>query len=247
MESSYKKQTELLTKSIIFQDTHEISKLVKGHVEVYVDGYLERLLKAITVDYPLLKNYLKESEFNELALSFIDKNPPKYWDLNIYPTKFAKFIKKDKLAKDIAKLEGGILEVFWAAESEDFTFTHLANYSPEDLMEKAIFKPKPASKLISLNYQLNDYLINYRNGLTILNKPLKQKEYLHIVRTNNEVKRFVLEKPEFLILKSILQGNTMEKALEKLTKITQENLSAYIIKWIESGFFIAPLQTPLQP
>jgi len=39
----------------------------------------------------------------------------------------------------------------------------------------------------------------------------------------------------------------MEKALEKLTKITQENLSAYIIKWIESGFFIAPLQTPLQP
>lgn len=247
MESSYKKQTQLLTKSIIFQDTHEISKLIKGHLEVYVDGYLERLLKAITADYPLLKNYLKESKFNELAIAFINKNPPKYWDLNIYPIKFANFIKRDELAKDIAKLEGAILEVFWAGESEDFTFTHLENYSPEDLMEKAIFKPKPASKLIALNYKLNDYLISYRNGLTILNKPLKQKEYLYIARTNNEVKRFVLEKPEFLILKSILKSNTIEKALEKLTKITQENLSAYIIGWIQNGFFIAPLQTPLQP
>ncbi|MFN5352066.1 MAG: hypothetical protein ACK5BE_05605 [Alphaproteobacteria bacterium] len=106
---------------------------------------------------------------------------------------------------------------------------------------------KPASKLIALNYKLNDYLISYRNGLTISNKPLKQKEYLYIVRTNNEVKRFVLEKPEFLMLKSILQGNTIEKALEKLTKITQENLSAYIIGWIQNGFFIAPQSPPSQP
>lgn len=229
----YKNQLKLLNDSIIKQNESLCSGILKSskNICVYMNGYIARLVKAIEADFPLLKHYLGEEKFSQLAKDFIAKNPPKHWDLNLYPLPFSKVVKEN-IAKDIAKLEGAILQVFWAEESSQLSLQNLAKYSPEDLMQKQVFVLKPASKLLSLNYNVNDFLANFRTGNLKQKTPKKQKQYLFIVRTNNEVKRHALQKNEYLLLKNIQKGMCLENAVS--SKI---DIQSVLVNWIQEGFF----------
>lgn len=229
----YKTQLKLLNDSIIKQNESLCSGILKSskNMHVYVNGYVIRLVKAIEADFPLLKHYLGEEKFNELAKYFIAKNPPKHWDLNLYPLPFSKAVKEG-VVKDIAKLEAAILQVFWAKESSQLSLQDLAKYSPEHLMQKQVFVLKPASKLLSFNYNVNDFFANFRTGNLKQKKPQKQKQYLFIVRTNNKVNRHVLQKNEYLLLKNIQKGMCLENAVS--TKI---DIQSVLVNWIQEGFF----------
>lgn len=205
-----------------------------SRIVIYQDMYLERLKNAVLADYPALCAYM---DCREYISEFVQNTPSLYWDLNLYPIQFAKFLEhriQDQIAIEIAILESAIIEVFWGEESEPL--------NPDELI-KGGFALRKAHKMLALSYDINTYLSNFRAG-SISKNIKKEKNYLFVVRNNNEAKRIYINIEEYQLLTEIKKNIGLEAALENFTSNANvnidnfaKNLPEYIKKFLQNGFF----------
>ncbi len=214
----------------------------KERLEVYTSAYVQRLTEAIRMDYPALLHYMGINRFSKAVDVFVRTTPSVYWDLNLYSPGFSDFItatEEDRAAHALAQLESSIVEVFWAEDTSPVSPHTLASLT-EDTFGRQCFRFRKASKLLCLNFGAHDYLSLFRQG-----HPseflLKKKEYLFILRHDNEVKRLVLDKMEYDVLQSLGQGQNFSNALNSVGKREEllPHLSTYLQRWLEFGFFEA--------
>lgn len=210
-------------------------------LEIYIEGYRIRLLEAISADYPLLFEYLGEEKFNSLALEYVERNPPVSYNLDIYPHQFSNFLQDriDEDAKDIARLESTIAEIFTLEDSanvpaEYFVQMHLEEFSTIQ------FLPRKSARLIELEYNVEECLSKFRaNGYCDI--PKRQKTYLYIYRHKNNVIRKVLNKQQFKLLNNLFNGLSLNDAFEEFSseelKIISDNIQKWFQSWIEDGLF----------
>ncbi len=261
MQNTQQNEFESLTNSILTGDGSETlqkireprSKSRQKNLNIYIDGYIERLTKAVAADYPATGNYLSK-EFERYNIQYVKSNPSKFYNLDFYPIKFANFLKDqnvDAFAKEISDLESNIIQSFIAEESEPLKPQYLTNLSEDDLY-KIKFQKRKSGRLVKYNYDVELYLSEFRKNISdnkkeknnILTKPDKKETYLYICRNNNEVKRNILAKEEYYILEQIFSGSTFSEAIE-ITKekfsLTDEFLNLILIswfqKWLENEFF----------
>jgi hypothetical protein len=244
-----------LHQAILANDSTKIVSTLKAHPRlspeqqfaIYADGYRIRLLAAVRSDFPALIAYLSDKKFNALALDYIEKNPPKSYNLDFYPHKFAGFVEQnsdDIFASEIAILEGAIAEVFMLPDSEPLAADELSKLTPEEFGETKL-SLRTASCLLQFSTNVNEWLNKQRTGDQDL-KTQTQRLYLLIYRHNNEVQRYELPQAEFLLLQHLLLGNTILQSLEKvasehekLAEIIAINLQKYFQEWISKEFFAA--------
>ncbi len=101
--------------AILENDDKQIKPAVKPHSRlavsqqfaIYSDGYRIRLTQAIRSDYPILLKLLGDAEFDSLARTYIEQNPPTSYNLDFYPHKFAEFVSEYFLLS----LRGGVADV----------------------------------------------------------------------------------------------------------------------------------------
>lgn len=257
------KQTEFesLTNSILTGDGSETlqkireprSKSRQKNLNIYIDGYIERLTKAVAADYPVTANHLGK-EFERYNIQYVKSNPSKFYNLDFYPIKFANFLKNqdvDVFAKGISDLESNIIQSFLAEESQPLKPQDLSGINEEDLY-KIKFTKRKSGRLVKCDFDTESYLIQFRSNIlnnksdknNIIPKPDKKGIYLYICRNNNEVKRNILEKEEYHLLEQIFSGSTFSEAIE-ITKekfsLTDDFINLKLIswfqKWLEGGFF----------
>src|ERR1700722_18195667 len=96
-----------------------VNDIKANRLGIYIDGYRIRLTEAIRSDYPATLHLLGGKAFDQLALAFIEACPPQSFNLDRYPHGFADFIvgNPDIFAREVAKLEAAIAQVFMDAES----------------------------------------------------------------------------------------------------------------------------------
>ncbi len=252
---SNKKILENLVKSIIgnnetfvLQNLKSNKNLSSEQLNVYIYGYKERLSKAIIADYPITQNYFiqqnKLSFFYGLVYSYIKKNPSKFYNLDVYPINFAKFIKKncpDKIASEIADLESEIIKVFQAKDSPAFTIEDLSKFSEDELLNQK-FHLRTAYSLKKYNYNVEDYLSEFRKNNQ--SEVKKITSYIFIVRNNNELKRYNLTKDEYYFLKYLSKSQSLNQAIDLFRKkfnlsknILAKKIQNYFVNFCQNGFF----------
>lgn len=243
--------------AILSKNSGDIAAEIKPHpilsphkqFSIYSSGYRERLLQAVRSDYPALLNLLGDKKFNELAISFIEENPPQSYNLDLYPHKFAWFLDGQGIEKftcDVAVLESLISEIFMLPDSKVFNINS-SEISPEEF-GNLILKPRVASRLLEFSYPVNDFLSAFRAGDNVdpaeYNKNAGDYR-LFIIRHNNEVKRHSLGLEEASLLKNLISGVFVSVALDltiehnhEYTGVIAGNLNPWFARWVKEGFFM---------
>lgn len=239
--------------AILANDARRIAGTIKPHphlkpeqqFSVYSEGYRIRLLQAVRSDYPILLRLIAEKNFDTIARNYIEQNPPKNYNLDLYPHKFAKFFADyydDKFATEVAILEGCIAEVFMLPDSAAFTADSLSGISPENF-GNTVLKPRIASRLLQFSYPASDWLTLAR-AENNFNIPQAATTWLLVVRHDNEVQRHDLSAPEFTLLENLYSGKKILEALEvTVSKYPSQeenivnNMQKWFENWIRNGAF----------
>ncbi len=244
--------------AILMGDGTEILSAIKPHPRlspaqqfaIYAGGYRVRLIAAIRSDYPALLEYLGDSGFDALALAFIEKNPPTSYNLDFYPHKFAEFVQEnseDIFAKDLARLEGTIAEVFMLPDSEPLAANTLQQLSPEEFGGLKL-RLRTAARLLTFSTNVHDWLTQQRSENQNHKPEARDPSHLLIYRHNNEVQRLPLSAAAFALLQQLEAGKTVATAIDNVENANPEymdeiasNLQSWFAQWLSDGFFTPPL------
>ncbi len=238
--------------AILDNDSALITPLIKPHPHltqkqqfaIYSEGYRIRLIQSIRSDYPILLKLLGDKLFDEQTLSYIENMPPASYNLDYYPHRFADFISKnytDKFAGELATLEASIAKIFMLPDSEGFSANSFSKISSENFGDM-IFNLRIACSLLEFSYPVNDWLTSARAMPNLPEIPAENKNFLVVVRHNNEVYRHNLNEPEFIILQNLAIGKNISEALEATinnypehSETITNNLQKWFINWIKNG------------
>lgn len=212
----------------------KISK--EKQLQIYQEGYKIRLLQAVKLDYPTFCFYLDEEESDRIISDFVENNYSQFYSLDFYPFKFADFIQNKNIsdeAKQLVNLESQIAQIFYAKDSPPLTAQHITQMNEAELNDFR-FKPRTASAILQFDYDVENYLQKFRAGQNPIHIDAR-KNYIYIVRNNNEVKRFYLDAEEYETLNNLLSAMPTEQALT--TPLSQELFPQWLNKWLINGFF----------
>jgi hypothetical protein len=237
---NYRRQLEQLYEAVTGRaaaDMH-LFKAARGNVltlprrlNIYADGYGERLRAAVAADYPALAAFMGAGAFNAVVDVYVAATPSRHWDLNLYPIGLPDLVSPGP-AKDLATLEAAIVAVFWAADSAPLTPTDLTG------IDEAAFAQMPldlrtASRLLRFEAAPNAYLTAHRSGAAAMMGV--GPEHLLIVRHDHEVHRHALEPLEYDVLTRLSQGQNLTEAIA--TEAAAEHLPHWLGRWLTDGFF----------
>ena len=123
-------------------------------MDIYADGYPQRLLEALATDYPGLKAIAGE-EFNELGRAYIAACPSTLRNLRWYGQNLAQFLAstapwsdRPELA-DMARFEWAMGISFDALDATSLTREALGGIGAQD-WPRLIFLPHPATQCVAL-------------------------------------------------------------------------------------------------
>lgn len=212
-------------------------------LNVYIAGYRARLVQSVLSDYPSVVNYLGLTEVERLAINYVESTQSHSYTLDGYPLQFAEYVAKysnSGFASALARLESAIAKVFWLPDSR--AFVPPVDLTAGDLMELR-FVQRRASEVIYLEYPVEEYMVAVRRE-EVLMVGDKKPHFMFIVRHENEVRRYVLEDTEQLILLPLFIGNAVGEVLEEITDKYPERvgeiegrLQFWFSRWVENGFF----------
>jgi len=248
---TYKETLDLLTSSIIKNDFEASKNITVGDEKkrrvrfaIYSDGYKIRLSGAVRMDYPTFCNYLgKQAE--TLVQKFAEEIRSNSYNLDKYPVSFADYVYGKNIppeAKELAKLEAAILKVFAAPDSEGLAAAEMQK-KIEAGFEELKVNLRTASELVEFEFDVEKYLSEFRAE----KKPRKlarKKTYIFICRNDNEVKRHILDKYEFALLKKLNAGLSFGQAVTGLMAEDKDfenemgkNFQNWLQKWLVNGVF----------
>lgn len=244
--------------AILTHDDSEIVHSIKPHPRldpsqqfaVYADGYRIRLIHAIKSDYPVLLQRIGHNVFDTYAGQYIEENPPKSYNLDLYPHKFALFFSEKNegsFDSELAVLEAAIAEVFMLPDSDAFSPHQMRDILPESFGTMTL-KFRIACHLLQFTYPTSEWLTRARSSdmddLPAIPSP--QTNWLLLVRHNNEVHRHNLSEQAFTLLRNLADGKCISDALEAtLNRYESDaeyiisNLQKWFINWVENGVFQA--------
>ncbi len=229
--------------SIIVKQASHATQLLKTNpriskekqMAVYIDGYRIRLSSAVRSDHKAFCNYLgKKSE--KVVSQFVEEVTSDSYSLDFYPFKFTDYLLNKKIkpeAKELARLEAAIATTFMAKDSEPLMAQTLSNLN-ESQLESFRFKPRTALALLELDHDVEKYLQEFRAEQNP-KKIAKKKNYICVVRNNNEIHRHYLLAEEYEVLQKLFAGLSTEEAVSN--EMTIEMFPQWLQKWLINGFF----------
>ncbi|WKL58934.1 DNA-binding domain-containing protein [Asticcacaulis sp. ZE23SCel15] len=203
-------------------------------LNIYANGYYERLKAAVAADYPALAAFMGAGAFNAVVDVYVAATPSRHWDLNLYPIGLPDLVSPGP-ARNLATLEAAIVAVFWTADSTPLTAADLTGVDEAAFAEMP-FELRTASRLFRFETSPNTYLTAHRAGNPALIG--EGPEYLLIVRHGHEVHRHALEPLEYDVLTRLSKGQSLTESIT--TEAAAERLPHWLGRWLTDGFFNKP-------
>ncbi|MEI7668648.1 MAG: DUF692 family multinuclear iron-containing protein, partial [Pseudomonadota bacterium] len=203
---------------------------------VYVNSYRYRLYNVTAEEYPVLKHYLGEDNFDRLIKDFVNIVQSNHFNIGRYTAFLPDFLAKhesyDEFALEICRLEDAVSQLADAPETTPLEPKHLENMTAESLMETVLY-PRKALEIFEFNYPVNAYyrLAKEEKEAT---KPERTQSFVAVFRHENVVWRMELGKNEYYLLKKLFSGMQIGEALEALQTeflLDEEELSANLSDW----------------
>ncbi len=239
-------------------------------LEIYNRMYWFRLYSCFEEDFPGLKAILGSAKFEKLMREYLTERPSKSFTLRNLGSRLVEWLEKHpefveprrELAMDMARLEWAHIEAFDSGAEELL--------DPDDLMEiddDSRLRLQPYLRVLELRYPVDDLLIEIQsengssdsasNNASAERKTkhvrrvamLEPEEiYLAVHRQENSVYYKRLEREDFRLLRALLNGDTISKAIDTAldgSALTEEERGVFLqqafASWVRLGWF--PRQT----
>lgn len=204
---------------------------------VYVNAYRFRLYDVTAEDYPVLKHYLGEHDFDHLIKDFVNTAHSNHFNVGRYAAHLPDFLAKHELASDfaveLATLENAISQLADPEETTPLTPEHLSGVTPETLMETVLY-PRKALQLFAFEYPVNHFYRAVKDEQSPVS-PLPEQSFVAVFRHEDTVWRMDLEALEYDLLSKLFAGAAIGVALADVDESAAVKLSEYFSRWMRNG------------
>jgi len=225
---------------------------------VYGNAYFARLIECLGEEFPATRYALGEETFDSFAREYIQHSPSSSYSLGFLGERFAQYLidtRPTDVPKpgwpdfliDLAKVERTYAEVFDRPGPES-----VGTLKPEDLqaipperVSEIRFVPVPSLRLMEASFPVHEYVTAVRRDRApeIL---VPAETLLVITRREFVVRRGIVSRAEFQLLRAIIDGNTLGQAIELATEVMPAgsddefaaNLSEWFQHWASAGWFL---------
>lgn len=217
-------------------------------VGIYQEMYLLRMRDALQSDYPGLAAYLGEHAFWHLVSGYVEVHPSRSYTLSRLGDHLPEFLassysgRRKATLVELAKLELAMTEVFDERETPPLS-PEAIEAVPAEAWPLARLVPIAALRLCALTRTVNDLFSALRDE-----EPLppvaRRNEYVLVYRRDYAVRRRVLPRPAFELLRRLVGaaplGEAIEKTLPLLTRgVSPDALTQWFREWVSAGLFSA--------
>jgi len=228
-------------------------------LEIYNRQYWFRVLSAFAEDFPGLRAVLGEKRFDAVAKAYLIDCPSRSFTLRNLGSRLEPWLRKNpkwagsrqKLAVDMVRLEWADIDAFDGKAEPSLKPEDLAGAGPATLR----LQLQPYIHLLDLRYPVDDLLLEVRTDEDVdfasnaFNERHKQKRvravaslkpatiFLAVHRLENSVYFRRLEPEEFLILKELRAGKTLNLAIEialRNSSIAPDERPSQIQLWFQT-------------
>lgn len=229
-------------------DTEQAS--AADRFKVYTDAYRLRLVDALIVDFPALRDYLGDQGFDRMARAYIDASPSDQFSIRWFGrhlpgflTKAPPFCERSEL-KELADFEWLLTEVFDAPEVEVAGFGDMAAIAPDRWPGlKLVFHPSLRRLDLTFNVVEAWEASNEQRELPELQNTTAPEPWL---LWRNELKLLFrcLTTTEAVSLDAFMQGRTFAEVCTLLCDYMEEqavvvNVAGYLQTWLRDGWIHA--------
>ncbi len=218
-------------------------------VGIYVEAYLARLIEVLKEDFPAVARLIGHRMFHKVCRDFLERHPSKSKSLNPLGEKMADFlggpvnIPRREAARDLARLERAMSEVFDAEETQSL--------QPEDFPKSAPLarlplrlKFVPTFRLLVIDHDVNPFIDAVRQERK-LPPLLRRRSWVAVYRKNFRVWRVDLDEAAYAALERIGRGLSVGSAVRAAAGVwsgSGEDLAARLREWFggwsRAGFFV---------
>lgn len=217
---------------------------------VYTNAYRLRLVDALIVDFPALRDYLGDQGFDRMARAYIDASPSDQFSIRWFGRHLPGFLSEVSPYSDrpelqaLADFEWLLTEVFDAPEVDVAGFEDMAAIAPERWPGlKLIFHPSLRRLDLAFNAVEAWEASNEQRELPELKKNLEVEPWL---LWRNELKLLFrcLKTTEAVSLDAFMQGSTFAEVCTLLCEHMEEqevvvSVAGYLQTWVRDGWIHA--------
>lgn len=231
---------------------------------IYANAYFARLLECLRTIFPLVARTVGEEAFDELAMGYLQRYPSRSYTLDRLGDRFMDYLGESRpdldaegrptepwpdFLIDLARLEWEIDEVFDGPGVEGqtlLTAERLQALEPAR-WPRARLVPVPCLRRLAFGFPVNDYYTALRKadeGDTPA-IPEPAASFLALTRRDFVVRRHALSESQHGLLGSLMAGDTIGAAIERLASSAEADLEtlaadlqAWFRAWTAAGFFM---------
>jgi len=237
------------TNNLAIEDAIVSTAHVSAHrrLGIYAYGYKARLFGVLAENYPILKDFLGEEEFETIGYSYIDAYPSSLRSIRWFGDKFALFlqnhpdyINRPELS-ELAKVEWILGMVFDAQDAPVLQVEALGTIPP-DAWSSLCFKSHPSLQRINLSWNVVQIWKALKEGEPIPTVQKCDAPTLWVFWRSDLINKFCsVQESEAFALDAMIRGATFEEICESLCTWIDEDAvgvhAAGLLKgWILAGF-----------
>ncbi len=210
----------------------------RERLDVYVRGYVARLVECLADDYPVVKHAMGEERFEALCRQYVARWPSEAPNLNAYGRRMPELCEEQGRAfeADLARLEWAVVQVVHAPVGASLTMETLAGV-PMEQWPAARLEPCPALRIVEARYPVNDYFQAVKDGGEPV-APATAPSATAVYRSGLTVWRMGLTPPMVAVLGALVAGEALEHALAHAGDAPPEHVMAWFREWVQSGLFV---------
>ena len=238
-------------------------------LQIYNQQYWFRIMASLSEDFPGLRSLIGERKFATMAVAYLNECPSESFTLRNLGSRLEAWLRThreyvagvERIAIDMVRLEWADIDAFDGPELPRFT-----GADSGQLSGNMVFRLQLHVHLLDLAYPVDDLLFRIR-GLearteTASNAVLKfphkirihratlprpAKVYLAVYRLEDTVHFKRLTRQAFVLLQSLREGVSLEKAIESSllrSRRSIDQMSARLLEWFQDwsslGWFARP-------
>lgn len=232
---------------------------------IYHNAYFARLVECMRSIYPMLVRAIGEDAFDALSAGYLNACPSRSYTLDRLGDAFPRFLDETRPDRDqngqpteewpdflvdLAQLEWTIGQVFDGPGIEGkptLTSEQLLAIDRERWPALRLL-PAPCLRTLAFRFPVNDYFTGLRELPDKTDPPEfppGDPSWLALSRRDYVVRRHALERPQFELLTALIEGESIEAAIERLAAgaaMSIGDLSSHLRDWFRiwtaAGFFV---------
>ena len=228
----------------LVRPSHSLSSAER--VDIYHGMYLIRMVEALEADYPTVRHFLGQEEFETLVADYVQTFPSRSYTLNRLGDHLPEFLAKDTRREhaaflaDLARYELAVTEVFDEQES-DVLSAEVVGAIPPEAWPVIRLRPVAAFRLLAIRYPIAAQIEAARNGWASPS-PRRRQTWIAVYRRDYSVSRLELTRPQHELLGDLVAGKPLGEAVAaaalKLRASRRESaIYRWFSSWIAEGMF----------